>query len=102
MVVGNRPDITIAITRDGAMLVAQGSAQDDERIRTAEAVESGLYYSQLAHRVAVLDGGKYLIQYPSECPWLFAKAYTFKPPRKALGGGKCVEVGRAPPKSPQP
>jgi len=55
----NRNDITVAVTKEGKLIVAQGKAKH-ERLRARDDIadmEAGLYYSQIPYRCVVRANG---------------------------------------------
>lgn len=61
----NRSDITVAVTTDGEMYIAQGNPSLAKLPDEIE-YELGLYHSQLHHRCAALSPGGWMIMTPSE------------------------------------
>lgn len=70
MVCMRRNDITIGVTHTGVMVIGQGSGQqylyDMARRGELDDMVSGLYYSQLPHRVVTYTDGRYMIVTPSQ------------------------------------
>ena len=102
MVCMRRNDITIGVTHTGVMVIAQGSGQrylyDMSRRGELDHMVSGLYYSQLSHRVVDYADGRYMITTPSQ---LSAKdrirgRRTFKVDNLHGGDVRFLDIGSDP------
>jgi hypothetical protein len=81
----SRPDIAVAVLKDGTMLLAQGTGVErmirhfEDRISEAE---TDLYWSQVAHRSICRKNDEWRICVASE-----GIGVTFNPSPKKLHGG---------------
>jgi hypothetical protein len=72
-----RNDITIAVSTDGIMYIAQGTpAQEALEDMAIDDAEGGLFYSQINHRCAYHDGEQYRVGTPTKAK---ALGHSYEP-----------------------